>query len=251
MNRRIERFLFPAAILIVTLSGVVSSEALGQGAAVRSTADGVYTPEQAERGRVEFVANCEGCHVYKEPDDAAPELSGNYFWDRWREDKLTTLYDHMTTRMPKEAEGSLSEDAYVDILAYLLFERGLPFGAEELTADRIANIDLHGPDGPQPLPNLAMIRVVGCVESSDNGWALIGAGEPQRIRSAFVESTEEELDASRAAPLGSGRFGLNDLIGGDIYPGHKVEIKGVLIKQFDGDYLNILQVASVGTGCMP
>ena len=142
-------------------------EARTQGQFERSVLDGVYTEDQAFRGEDAFVANCEGCHIYGEPDDAAPPLLDNSFLDNWREDTLGPLFEHMRTRMPSQAPGSLTDLTYLDILSYILWEHGMPFGEQELTEDAARSTQLVGLDGPQPFPNLALLGVVGCLGRSD------------------------------------------------------------------------------------
>ena len=121
---RIVRASLPATLMVAVGLGFSSAKARMQGEFEITVLDGVYTEGQAFRGEEAFVANCEGCHVYGEPDDAAPPLLDIDFLDRWREAKLGPLFDHMRTRMPAHAPGSLGESTYIDILSYILWEQG-------------------------------------------------------------------------------------------------------------------------------
>src|SRR5678816_3137068 len=98
-----------------------------------SVLDGVYTPAQAERGEGIYSASCIGCHEGQDAD--GPELTGNAFLDRWREDKLEPLFTFIRTRMPGNAPGSLDERDYADIIAFILEANGLPAGKSELSPD--------------------------------------------------------------------------------------------------------------------
>ena len=49
-----------------------------------------------------------------------PELMRRAFLDRWREDKLESLFTFIKTTMPGNNPGSLDERAYTDIIAFIL-----------------------------------------------------------------------------------------------------------------------------------
>src|SRR5690606_37640325 len=59
------------------------------------------------------------------------------------------FYNYISTAMPANAPGSLTDQQYVDIVAYLLAENGHPTGTEELPADTevLAQIDPSTADG--------------------------------------------------------------------------------------------------------
>ena len=225
-------------------------EARTQGQFERSVLDGVYTEDQAFRGEDAFVANCEGCHIYGEPDDAAPPLLDNSFLDNWREDTLGPLFEHMRTRMPSQAPGSLTDLTYLDILSYILWEHGMPFGEQELTEDAARSTQLVGLDGPQPFPNLALLGVVGCLGRSDDRWILARASAV-RIRSAAAPFNDEELATARATPSGPGTYFLQNSNELATANGQMVQVRGVLVRQFDGEYLSVIMMNSVAPACEP
>ncbi len=96
--------------------------------APRSTAVGVYTAEQATKGREVFNGACLGCHT------TATHM-GPAFQQRWFGRSLAELFDYVSNLMPKAAPASLSEDEYVWVVAYILRLNGMPPGRAELTAD--------------------------------------------------------------------------------------------------------------------
>jgi mono/diheme cytochrome c family protein len=114
--------------------------------------DGFYTEEQAERGKDYFRGNCGMCHAANRSqpgkrDLIAPpgrgfvagpvyiqiNLESDESFGRWR--NVGSLFNKIRTSMPLVDGGALSTEAYADIAAYLLRERGLPAGKEELTPD--------------------------------------------------------------------------------------------------------------------
>ena len=131
--------------------------ALGQSGS-RTVLDGVYTQAQAMRGEAQYQDNCSGCHGETLDGRAMAALRGEKFLDRWREDSLDLLFNHIKTRMPARGPGSLSESAYLDILAFILQANDLPAGSKELTAADLAGTILVGKDGPKPLATNTLPR---------------------------------------------------------------------------------------------
>jgi hypothetical protein len=212
--------------------------------------DGAYTAAQAERGHVAYENRCAGCHEGQDAD--GPELVGKVFFDRWREDTLEPLFTFMKSSMPGNNPGSLDDRVYADIIAWVLEANGLPAGNRELTSDMMGRVQLIGLDGPQPLANLTIIRVVGCLNSAgNNAWTLIKAGKPAPVRARIVEgTTPEELRGSTAQPLGTQTFPLLSVAPTSAsYEGHKVQVKGVLTRQRDVDRINVMSLESVGATC--
>ena len=152
--------------------------------------------------------------------------------------------------MPGNRPGSLSESTYIDILAFLLSANGLPAGSKELTADVIRSVEFVGKDGPKPLPSMTAVRVVGCLTSGPNDtWILTNASEPVRSRS-INETTPEELQGSAAWPLGTQRFRLQNVPDrAAATKGNKVQAKGVLIRQYMNDRINVTSLETVASTC--
>ena len=97
----------------------------------RSTASGVYTEEQATRGRDTYQMQCKSCHT-------PASHTGQTFASWWDRKPLSDLFQFVTTRMPKNEPGSLQPDEYIDLIAYLLKLNDLPSGSEPLPADSVA-----------------------------------------------------------------------------------------------------------------
>ena len=234
---------FVAAVGALTLS---LCTALAQGSG--TTIDGVFTTEQAARGQDAYRDHCRSCHEGTDQD--GPDLKGADFVDRWRGDRLNVLFTQIRTNMPGNRPGSLNEGTYIDILAFLLSENGLPAGSKELTADVIRSVEFVGKDGPKPLPSMTVVRVVGCLTSGPNDtWILTNASEPVRSRS-INETTPEELQGSAAWPLGTQRFRLQNIPDrAAVTKGHKVQTKGVLIRQYLNDRINVTSLETVASTC--
>jgi quinoprotein glucose dehydrogenase len=220
----------------------------------KTVLDGAYTAAQAQRGAAVYQSNCAKCHEGSDVD--GPPLTGDPFIDRWREDSLSSLFDFIKGNMPQDKPGNLDEAMYRDVLAYLLEANMYRVGNQELSAESIGNTLLVGPGGPQPLPTNTLVRVVGCLASGANGvWMLAPAANPTRTR-VTDRSSPEELRSSAARTLGNQTFRLQNLddltpFHGDALKGHKVQVKGVLIRQANNDRINVASVESVGNSCGP
>lgn len=114
------RFLLP--VLAVGLVVAAQSPA-------RSTADGVFTTAQANEGRELWAASCQSCH--------GPH-SGMPFKNKWMGRDLSALFVYTRNEMPKSDPGSLSDEEYVQAIAFLLRANGMPAGATPLPADSTA-----------------------------------------------------------------------------------------------------------------
>lgn len=122
------------ATVIGVVAAALSDPALAQSSvpqSVRSTASGVYTDEQATRGRDTYQMHCKSCHT-------PASHTGPTFASWWDRKPLSDLYQFVTTRMPKNEPGSLQPDEYADLIAYLLKLNDLPSGSEPLPADSVA-----------------------------------------------------------------------------------------------------------------
>ncbi len=115
------RSLLPLAIVIGASGAVVPSRAVAQ-----STMS--YTVEQATRGQRIYGAHCANCHGVELEGAVGPTLAGARFLHSWAAKGASDLYYILRTTMPKPATGSLSKEAYADVLAFILQRNGVPPG---------------------------------------------------------------------------------------------------------------------------
>jgi S-disulfanyl-L-cysteine oxidoreductase SoxD len=108
---------------------VFSSAAL----AAPSVWDGVFTAEQAARGKKLYTDNCTDCHDtdLKPVDDAKP-LIGEAFLKAWNLKTVGRLIDTTKRTMPPDTPNTISRKDVTDMVAYLLSMNGFPAGKAEL-----------------------------------------------------------------------------------------------------------------------
>lgn len=93
-----------------------------------STMVGVYTNEQASRGKDVYAGSCRSCH-------SPASHTGATFNEWWRGKRLSDLYGYVATNMPKNDPGSLSAEDAADVVAFLLKMNKMPVGRGELPPD--------------------------------------------------------------------------------------------------------------------
>ncbi len=237
--------LFLLGAGIVGLSGSVRAAAQE-----RTVKDGVFTTDQAARGRQRYESTCLRCHGADLTGGAGRSLVGDVFLRDWAGLTLDGLFERMQSMPPGGAE-TLAEDAYVDIISYVLERNGFPAGGEELSGGLLPGVRVEGEDGPDVVPNFALVRVVGCLMgSAADGWRLTHASE--EVRTGDPESSAgDELTEVAATPLGNQAFQLMYVFPSpEAYAGHMVETKGLLIRG-DTDSLNVTAVQSLSERCEP
>ena len=106
-------------------------------APARSVRDGVYTADQAARGKAVYLDKCVECHKedLRGDQQMTPSLVGIAFTFRWKDKNLYDYFVGMRNTMPQSEPGSLSEETYADLVAYLLSEIGYPTGDQEILPD--------------------------------------------------------------------------------------------------------------------
>jgi mono/diheme cytochrome c family protein len=98
--------------------------------------DGVYTSQQADRGKAVYQKECSSCHgAMLDGRGTAPPLVGDDFKSNWNGQTAGDLFEKMQTSMPADQPGRLSREQNADILAFLLASNAFPAGEKELSAD--------------------------------------------------------------------------------------------------------------------
>ncbi len=121
-----------AVIILFTMSAMVPAAAQ----ATRTVWDGVYTQQQAARGKDQYFAHCLSCHGNElQGVEDSPSLSGQDFLSHWDGKLVGVLFAFMNAQMPAGNPGSLPSSVYTDILAFLLASNGFPAGKTPLPDD--------------------------------------------------------------------------------------------------------------------
>ena len=125
-------------VAAITAAGIATLSAYAQ-TDKASVWDGVYTEDQATRGKDAYLRECAACHLEDLLGDGiAPALIGGAFEYRWNDLSVGDLLAAIRATMPQGAPASLSPQAYVDMVSYLLQVNEFPTGAAELPTKEAA-----------------------------------------------------------------------------------------------------------------
>ena len=251
MSRLVFAIVFlPALILFRTLD--VNAQTQRQ-----TVLDGAYSTPQAMRGQAGYDAHCGSCHGGDLSGVSAPALKGEKFLERWREDSLDTLFEYIRTAMPRGRRSDspvISETVYLDLYTYMLQQNDYPAGNAELTVPQLANVQLVGKDGPKPVPDGALVLVVGCfTQRPDGQWILVNATDPVRTKKP-TETTPEELNASATKPAGNQIFLVQEMdavpdFSPDAHKGQRMQTKGFLVRARNAERINLTSISAVSPTC--
>ncbi len=243
--------------LSVIVAGTLWTGSMGARAQEKPAAElapiwkGAYTAAQAEGGKVPFTGLCRRCHSDTLlGSERGPALKGESFLEHWEQQDLDRLRSKIRDTMPPDDPGKLSEEEYLGLVSYIIQNNGYPAGPTPLDSAALSGIQVvRKPGEERELRSFSVVQVVGClVKSGERDWQLAQATEPVLTRERA--STSEELKALAARPLGARTFELVSLSSmGDVHPGQKVEVKGLLYKSAATNRVNVSSLQAAGGSC--
>lgn len=248
LNARTKVLLRSAVMLYLGVAASVAGLAQSAGSG-RSVWDGVFTNEQADRGRIPFAANCAECHGGNLEGGESAALVGDKFWTGWSQQTVGDLLAYVSRNMPRSEDGTLagtlSAGTYAEIVAHILQANGFPAGKGELTAASAAGVLIAKKDDTGELPASTLVHVVGCLapRGADGSWRLVRASRPQRVPAGGAAP-------DRNAPLGDREFALEFVLTPLAkFVGHRMSVTGLLLGAGGVDGLNVSTVQSVADTC--
>jgi|TARA_B110000879_G_scaffold40997_1_gene57626 alcohol dehydrogenase (cytochrome c) len=112
-----------ARLLVITVFLFGASLSSLSFAQDKQTSEGVFTPAQAATGKQTYDAECATCHDMEFYKD---------IWSYWQGRALIDFYYRIVAEMPSDNPGSLFDQEYTDIIAYILSDIGYPSGEDVL-----------------------------------------------------------------------------------------------------------------------
>lgn len=153
-----------------TMVWVVGSVGLATSAGAQQPGAATYTASEAEAGRAAYERQCAACHL---PDlrgaAEAPELAGPNFRNAWEDRSVRDLLNAVRA-MPPESPGLLSEEAYANIVAYILQANGVSAGDRPVALALGAAVGAGGAGGagaPAPLSTRERARRTELAQPED------------------------------------------------------------------------------------
>jgi len=135
-----------ASISLILFAATAIVAAL-QDPAPRTVWGGIYTDKQAQRGAQVFKTECSYCHqddlsggffdngAGRAPALAGPRAFDSSFTERWKDTTLAEMVATVASTMPQQKPASLTVQAYVDVVAFMLSKNNVPAGSAELPID--------------------------------------------------------------------------------------------------------------------
>ncbi len=121
----------------------------------RSVWSGVYTRDEADRGKRAAADLCARCHGAELGGSAtAPVLVGPRFFERWHDLRLGDVIAYIQSAMPREHAFFVPAQTARDISAFMLRESGVPAGKTPIPADvqALSEILITRPTAAQDSP---------------------------------------------------------------------------------------------------
>jgi S-disulfanyl-L-cysteine oxidoreductase SoxD len=213
----------------------------------RTVWDGIFTEEQASRGRLQYARHCSQCHGATLQGGEHRALAGDRFWTSWQGLTVDRLLTYVSTSMPHSEDGStqgtLGVGVYGDLVAHILHANAFPAGSIELSPASVAGVRIVRREGPTELPDGSFVHVVGCLaRGPGRDWTLQRGSAPARVLSGEPDNIE--------APLGDRAYALLFVITSlDRFAGHRMSVRGSLVGGGGATGVNVTTITSVSETC--
>ena len=116
-------------------------------------------------------------------------------------------------------------------------------------AAAIGSLHAQGqPSKPNP-DQPSLVEVVGCLSQTGANWVLANATEPAVASTSFT--TPEEVKAAAEKPLGTQQYRLlgTSPFSPERHKGHKMAVKGLLIKSGTDSRINVTSFQMLAETC--
>lgn len=134
--------------------------------------DGSYAALQSSSGKTIYNARCASCHLEDLSGSAGPALAGTNFMGAWSGKTTSDLFGVIKGSMPQGAEGSLSNDEYLNVVAYILEANGHTAGVRPLDANSAIPIGVAVTGArPRPSPQDGAPQAAGARPSAEGDQA--------------------------------------------------------------------------------
>ena len=208
------RGMSQAALAAATMMMVATGAAVP--AAGQAPGEGVYTAAQAESGRAIYEDRCAVCHQSNlQGSFEAPQLAGDSFLLFWADLSPGDLFFRISRSMPPGQAGSLTDEEYLDVVAYLLQANGAPAGGTALAED-------------------ATVAIETAISAAPSAVARAGGGTPAAPAAAAPAVEPEPAPAAPASEPAPGGVTMAGTV-----EGYRPVTDEMLRDPDDGDWLMI------------
>jgi len=114
----------------------------------------------------------------------------------------------------------------------------------------VVGVHAQGRRGSEPNPDLQpIVEVVGCLSQAGANWMLASATDP--VTSTTSTTTPEAIKAAADKPLGTQQYRLlgTSPFSPERHKGHKMAVKGLLIKSGSESRINVTSFQMAAETC--
>lgn len=242
MHSRVGGAFFAVAATVAAAAGLSADQG-----ARRSTNDGVFTGDQAARGKSGYEQHCQQCHGVDLGGGVGRRLAGDAFIADWSGIGLDRLLDRISAMPPGGPR--LDEPDQLTVLAFILDFNGFPSGEISLTADIARAVSISRRDSQDAAPESGLVQAVGCLtRGAGRQWLLTAAADPVRTKDPGASADAERAALAQTSPGTRSYQLLNVYPAPDRLESQRVEVKGLLIRGA-ADSLNVTALAAVAGEC--
>jgi mono/diheme cytochrome c family protein len=125
---------------VLVLTGTLALHVQADAAQESTVKAGIYSTEQAERGKATYDKICQSCHTFQPSEKSKdnPDLGGDAFLSKWDKRSLHELATVIYTNMPNDGSAVVSEAETADLVAYILQQNKFPAGSQPFKWDASA-----------------------------------------------------------------------------------------------------------------
>src|SRR6266404_174302 len=186
------------SVLSIAVFGFLLYQALfwvGDVSSASVQAEGLFTTAQAARGADAYAKNCASCHGQSLEGTTSKPLAGARFMRKWGDggNTIDDLLFVIRTQMPYEAAGTLTNQQYIDILAFILKSNGYGAGSKELTVDSPSLDSKIAPQNESAKPAVASkVELPAQPKETVNAAPRTANGKPSQsdLNSAAASTTD-------------------------------------------------------------
>jgi alcohol dehydrogenase (cytochrome c) len=173
------------AFLILTLISVGP-------AVVQAKSSGSYTSAQASRGATVYTQYCAQCHGANLQGDSGPALSGEVLRATYGAGTAAQLYDFISRQMPQNSPGSLSQQQYLDVTAYILSRNGFPSGNAPLNIASLGQVRMSAQRTSAAAAGHTTDEIVRAAPPVRNVYAKIPAGTGVDVSDPMMQNAASD-----------------------------------------------------------
>ena len=236
---------FVAAAILVSGWLLVTVRAADDPAPLRSVWSGVFSAEQAARGKAQYAVLCQHCHSpLLTGSQAGPPLRGPGFWKKWEGDTVWALFVKIRDYMPEDTIESVTDEEKLDVLTHILVSNDVTAGtAADLSLDR------------QVLDQIVITKDRGSVVSSGNFWEVHVEGCLVRRPGGRwgLDHARAVTVTSNAPVTGALSFTLYNAAPtiAEGRAGYVAQVQGLVFRAPGDDHLSVASLEVTGRPCAP